>query len=110
MKSCYFDAKTRSIADVCEYDGEYGVIGKRKSYLITRISVLPKSRRQGIGQRLLSEIIADADKDGVVLYLEIVPGDEDTKYEQLHMWYKNNGFKDCGIAIMKRKPVSTTVA
>ena len=58
-------------------------------------------RGRGIARKLLAEILADADANGVTLWLEISPSDG-LDYDQLKAWYKRHGFK--GNCIYKRKP------
>lgn len=93
MKSCYVDKEHRAIADLCDYYG--------KGMLLTRINVPMKSRGQGIARKLFAEILADADKEHVTLYLEISPSDG-LNYKELEMWYKRHGF--IGDLLYKRKP------
>ena len=58
---------------------------------IEEVYVQPAHRRRGIGGRLLSRVTADADREGVTLYLDIVPGDG-MDADQLRAWYGRHGF------------------
>ena len=72
-----------------------------KGYMINRINVpmnvdasgTPLYRGRGIGSELLRECIADADKEGVRLLLEINASNGLTR-EQLEAWYIRHGFKE----------------
>lgn len=100
MKSCYIvrlSGGRGAIADLCDYYG--------RGMIITRINVPAEYRGQGFGKELLQQILADADAEGVTLWLEISPSDG-LDYDQLHDWYTRNGFKYRGI--YKRKPRSIT--
>lgn len=94
MSSCYVDYTTRSIADLVDY---YGL-----GMLITRINVPPKERGKGAGRKLLSAILADADRTRTTLFLEIVPTGGLTE-EQLKAWYERNGFVYWK-GVMRRRP------
>lgn len=86
MKLCYADRATRSVADVVAADHLGAHI-----FVITRISVPKEYRGQGVGRQLLKEVLADADKEGVRLVLEINPYGDMT-FKQLEAWYTRNGF------------------
>jgi GNAT superfamily N-acetyltransferase len=95
MKNCYFDRDTRSIADLCDYYG--------KGLIITRINVPVEHRGKGIGRKLLSQIVTDADDTRTTLYLEILAsGDMD--HDALEEWYGRMGFRDIG-GMYRRRPV-----
>ena len=85
MKSCYVDKATRSIADLCDYYGQ--------GLLLTRINVPKASRGQGHARKLLARILADADAEGIALFLEISPSDG-LSFAQLEAWYLRHGFKE----------------
>jgi len=72
-----------AIADVCEIED---------NYWICRINVPKEWRGQGIGTELLQEIIADADRGKVTLYLDILASGGLT-YDQLARWYYGYGFR-----------------
>lgn len=100
MHSSYYlklDDVSLAVVDTTDYYG-HGVI-------ITRVNVPRKHRGQGVGTKILKMLLADADKHGVTLWLEISASDGLT-WEQLEAWYKKHGFKwwrGQG-GIMRRKP------
>jgi GNAT superfamily N-acetyltransferase len=61
------------------------------SAVIEEVYVQHAHRRRGIGGRLLTRVTADADREGVTLYLDIVPGDG-MDADQLRAWYGRHGF------------------
>jgi predicted GNAT family N-acyltransferase len=73
------------------------------NYIISRINVPQAYRGQRIGSQLLKECLADADKEGAVLSLEINPYGELT-YEDLESWYLRYGFKEVEQGWYKRLP------
>lgn len=84
MKQIYFDRASRSIADLVELDPAY--------YLVTRINVPRESRNRGLGTKILTEILSDADMEGVTL--EIHPmSSGGLSRAQLITWYKRHGFR-----------------
>ena len=95
MKSCYVDYATHSIADVCTvFQG---------GLTITRINVPKAHRGQGHARKLLAEILTDADREGVVLLLEISPSDG-LSWSQLEAWYTRHGFRRVPLGIYRREP------
>lgn len=88
MKVCY---TTRlgpvkiAIADLCDCG---------KGLIITRINVPHEFRGKGEGSKLLNQITKDADKDQIVLLLEISPSGG-LDYKQLEAWYLRHGFRWC---------------
>lgn len=85
MKSLYsirIDESHLAQADLIPTD--YG-------WIVTRIVVPAPFRGQGLGSRLMSEILADADAEKAVLFLEAnaYGGLSD---EQLRDWYTRRGF------------------
>lgn len=94
MKNWFAHQESRSIADLDEY---YGI-----GWQITRINVPEKYRGQGIASQLLRDIIAEADREQVRLYLEIVPTGG-LNYDQLDAWYRRHGFKPWK-GILRRLP------
>lgn len=63
------------------------------SYLLTSIEVGHEARGQGVGSRLLKRVLDDADKEGVVLYLDIQPDGTGLDERQLRAWYERRGFR-----------------
>lgn len=71
--------------------------------MIDRINVPHAHREQGIASLLLYEVLADADREGVKLYLCISAGDGMTD-KQLEEWYRRKGFEECGALTWVRYP------
>lgn len=90
MKTAYFDYETRAIIDVAP-----NVLGG--GYVIARVNTPFQHRRQGIARRLMAELLADADAEGVELWLDINPYGEMT-YQQLAAWYGRCGFEKVDVA------------
>jgi GNAT superfamily N-acetyltransferase len=100
MKTWYIipdetDTRAAAIADVFEVDKEYAVI--------TRLNVMQEFRGQGLGSKLLKMVLDDADKEGVILLLEIAPSGTLT-FNDLEKWYERNGFVWNGDH-MQRNPI-----
>lgn len=102
MKHHYADAPTRSIVSL------HPAPDNATQWWITRVSVLPPHRGNGIASRLLDLVCADADAEGITLWLGISPDIADVTalpYEELEAFYERRGFvnqEDGGI--MKRPP------
>lgn len=75
---------------------------RRQVHVITRINVLPQYRGQGLGTELLSQILADADAEGIRLVLE-PSASGGLEQEDLEKWYLRHGFS-WGPWHMVRKP------
>lgn len=88
MKTCYFDLKTRAIADLCPPIAGSEIPG----WQITRINVPFRFRGVGLASALLKQIIADADEARVDLSIGVNPSDGLDR-EQLTAWYMRHGFK-----------------
>lgn len=99
MKTCYVDIEHRAIADLIA-PGEL-----TPNWTITRINVPEKFRGNGLGSKLLDEILADADAEGQALQLEILPSGP-LDYDQLEAWYKRRGFRRTVGGYMKRTPAA----
>jgi GNAT superfamily N-acetyltransferase len=84
MKTCYVDKDSRSIIDLMEVDS----LG---FHLITRVNVPEAHRRQGIARRLMAEVLAEADRESIVLALWPMPSGDMTR-RQLIEWYERLGF------------------
>ncbi len=99
METCYFSWLSNThgaIADLTDYYNE--------GMLITRINVPQKHRGKGHGSKLLKKILIDADKYGVVLWLEILESGGLSKL-QLIKWYERYGFKEYkGAGFWRREP------
>jgi ribosomal protein S18 acetylase RimI-like enzyme len=100
MKTCYYiahESRAACTADLCDYYDE--------GLILTRINTLPHCRGKGFARTLMREITADADREGITLYLEI-NASGDMSYDQLAAWYERNGFEDIG-GIYRRRPSHT---
>lgn len=86
MRTCYVDPDTYSIADLI-HPGEL-----TDGWTISRINVPARNRGKGLGTMMLKHIIADADAEGVDLWLEVSPSDGLGRLE-LERWYIRHGFK-----------------
>ena len=95
MNTCYIDTATRSIADLIDFD-----LG---GLLLTRINVPVAHRGQGHARKLLARILADADREGVTLWLQISPSDG-LDYRQLASWYMRRGFHHHEEGLYQRLP------
>lgn len=100
MKHEYrIEEKAVAFVDICD-DG----------YCIDRITVKLESRKIGIGTELMNEIIEDADREQVILYLIAAPLDkEGIPFKKLIQWYRKFGFfsideTTAGEPFMKRVP------
>jgi GNAT superfamily N-acetyltransferase len=85
MRNVFVDKDHRAIADLVQYDLVPG-------WAITRINVPAEHRGHGVGSKLLRQILDEADREGVDLYLEVSPSDG-LDFEQLSAWYARHGFK-----------------
>lgn len=61
-------------------------------YLVTGVSVQFRFRGRGAASRLLKQVCADADREGVTLLLSIQPDGTGLGYEELRAFYARNGF------------------
>lgn len=101
MRECYFDYDTRTVVDLSPsyVHEDYEV----ETWIVARISTPAAHRGKGIARRLVAEMLADADREGVRLALGINPyGDMD--YKQLLAWYQRLGFVGVGPGWMEREP------
>jgi GNAT superfamily N-acetyltransferase len=73
-----------AILDTVDYYG--------RGRIITRINVPVEFTGKGHGRDLLAQVIADADRDGVTLFLEIFSTGA-MLYDELEAWYMRHGFK-----------------
>ena len=80
-----------------------GYILSETRYMITAIGTFKPARGNSYAQRVLDEVLADADREGVTLILAVSP-DPDTDYERLCSWYKRNGFVMFEEDAMQREP------
>jgi ribosomal protein S18 acetylase RimI-like enzyme len=75
----------------------------RKTYMLTRISVPPKFRGQGVASCLLKEILADADAEGIAIHL-CISSSGGLDYQQLEAWYRRYGFVEKNCLVYERLP------
>jgi GNAT superfamily N-acetyltransferase len=97
VRTCYIDRDTRAIVDLTP--NESGT-----AFTINRVNVPRHLRRKGHARRLLAKVLEDADREGIVLALWILPSGDMT-FDQLHSWYEKLGFVDGTYkGMMWRKP------
>ena len=96
MQTCYVIREVRAIADLTDYYGQ--------GLIITRINVPVAHRGKGHATALLQQILDDADKEGITLYLEIQASDGLNR-DQLQDWYERHGFKEFVTGFWRRRPV-----
>lgn len=60
-------------------------------YVISRINVMEKYRGLGYGTKILNMILKDADREGVTLFLDLVPSGG-LNGKELKAWYMRHGF------------------
>lgn len=93
MREHYMHQATRSIISLSP-----PTYSTHPGWTICRVSVLPQHRGQGHASQLMRDVTADADRDGVTLYLDIQPdhSPESLSFEELYKFYARNGFKAWG--------------
>lgn len=94
MRPVYYirDPETGTLAAAIADVVKMPVDSSRKEYfVITRINVMERYRGQGYGSKILNMILEDADKEGVVLFLEPTPSGGLSEKE-LKAWYERHGF------------------
>jgi ribosomal protein S18 acetylase RimI-like enzyme len=89
------DGRIRAVADLCSHGN-----GK----MLQRIHVPVGYRGLGHGSALLKTILADADREGISLYLCIIPKDGGLNELQLRRWYERYGFVEHNALVHKRIP------
>lgn len=100
MRENYLHPETRSIITLHQPGMTH------PGWTICRVSVIRKHRGKGFASMLMRDVTADADREGVDLYLEIRPdGSPHTlDFEQLFKFYARNGFRPFGeYPIMRRR-------
>jgi len=82
--------------------GRLYVNRSRDDMRIIDIALLPEFRRQGVGSRILGDLIVEADQKGLLLSLHV------EQNNPVLSWYERLGFKKAGVngiyVFMKRKP------
>lgn len=100
MKTTYFNLDEGAMIHLMPGD---------EVYLVTEVSVRPGYRRRGAASRLMDEMIADADREGVPLILTVqpdVPG-VGLDFDQLVAFYSRKGFTELDSeGTMVREPKS----
>lgn len=97
MKNSYYvrlSSTEIGILDLCPVE-------KGRGLIITRINIPEKFRGRGHGSRLLSEVLADADREQIPLFLEILATGPLNR-DDLMKWYARHGFR--GSDPMFRRP------
>jgi len=92
VKTCYIDTDTRTIADLVEPGNLAEPAELSSGWCITRINVPAEHRGRGHGTAILKRLLADADEEQVVLWLEVLssgPLDRNA----LTAWYERYGFE-----------------
>jgi ribosomal protein S18 acetylase RimI-like enzyme len=96
IKNCFYTklgGMNIAIADIVPY---------MRGYIITRINVPSQYRGQGYGRELLLQILEEADKHDLPLYLEVSPSGG-LDYLDLVAWYTRHGFRQkMGIMVRPR--------
>ena len=87
METCYVDYETRTIADLLPPHE------LTPGWCISRINVPAEHRGEGHGSKMLKRIIADADRENIALWLDVVPSGP-LDFWQLTNWYKRYGFRE----------------
>lgn len=71
----------------------------KADYYLSRVNVPVAYRRLGYGTKLLKEVLADADKDNLILCVQPVSSGGLSQH-QLENWYKKHGFVEAWQGIM----------
>jgi len=95
MRSMYADPEHWTTINLMPWAAEYSFdnLGACKSWCVTGVQVSHRFRGQGHAARLLDAVIADAEAEGVLLTLYIVPDESGgLDYNQLREFYTRHGF------------------
>ena len=103
MKTTYIDGEHLGIADLVRLNKSDLGFDLENTWLLTRINVPVKHRGHGYASNLLRRVLADADKEGANLVLEINPSDGLSK-EELERWFYRYGFRQYGTGYWFRRP------
>jgi GNAT superfamily N-acetyltransferase len=100
MRTAFIDEETGASISVSRCR-----IGGRNGRTIDKVYCPPAHRGKGIAGRLFRQILAQADREGLMLRL-IVSGDDDggPDDEQLASWYTSLGFERVGFSWYVRVP------
>jgi GNAT superfamily N-acetyltransferase len=86
MKDTFFDYSTRSIINLIPL-----AHSDKSKFWVSRVNTPPEHRGKGAATQLMTEMLQEADRQGIELYLGIYPsGDLDVT--QLRKWYERFGF------------------
>lgn len=94
MRSLYIDMEHQAIVYLVRDE----VMNR---WLITRIHVPAKHRGKGVATALISQVLADADREGATLQLWVKESGGLTR-EQLTAWYRRLGFEQEFILMVRR--------
>jgi ribosomal protein S18 acetylase RimI-like enzyme len=98
MKHAYTVPGVRATANTLQFAPD--------SWILTGVEVAEGARGVGAGEALLRQVCADADAEGVTLYLSVQP-DRETDEARLRTWYERWGFRgyvDLSPDAMRRAP------
>ena len=82
--------------------GPHRLLRPGKDHYTDQCPKQSRVQRKGHGTALLKQILSDADRESVDLYLEVSPSDG-LSYDQLASWYKRHGFKELKLGLFKRR-------
>lgn len=85
MRNSYMHYESRAIVEIDPNIGGGG-------YVISRVNTPLPSRGKGHAGRLMAKALADADAEGVTLWLDINPYGS-MNYAELASWYGRLGFR-----------------
>lgn len=91
MERCYIDRESNTIADLAPMS-EFDQNAPLDTWLITRINVPIRNRGKGFGTAMLKRITDDADRLGVMLYLQPISSGH-WNNRTLRAWYVRHGFR-----------------
>lgn len=72
--------------------------------LLTRCEVGREERGRGHASKLMRMMLADADRDGITIYLSVEPDGTGLDALTLRSWYERLGFRDFRERTMIREP------
>lgn len=107
MKDGYTAYPIRATAHLMPFD-----TWEEGSWLLTSVEVGNEHRGKGVARGLMAQVLADADAEGVTLYLAVEPDGTGLGVSELMDWYKRCGFtSDSGLdseLAMVRRPRKAT--
>lgn len=73
--------------------------------MITQVYIIPQARGNGMAKNLLTQVTADADREGILLVLDFQPAEFNSDATRLQLFYERFGFTwDETIGGMRREP------